>query len=1114
MKWFSIKTNPAAIYLPQFITVEEEGLLFRSLKHAIRTSDNRGKASGAVDTAAGGKPYVRLDQEATIRLLKQSTDSGKALIKSIRATQDSTGGANPNRLRTWEGGKTNYSEAEWIKWWRNTAKLSPTKRLKVVGEYEKTNISKRTYGNSVKSSVIGNSGRDANNSWARKVEWNESFPHDYQRIIPILQRIDRAFKIALPERYAIQREYVDRIHPDFRIADTVFTTVTVNANFRTALHRDEGNLRQGFSNLMVLCNGKRYEGGHFILPEFGAEFSLKPRDLLFVQNDEYLHSNTPIVHRDPGATRMSLVCYVRESFLFSGTPRYENLRRDFVLAQKKVAPSKRVRARRWESNEWYLFLKQALNASGQESLVEAARRNKLLNAECLYLAAKWEEDSLFDLSQYCYVAELPRPSLVEFTALEALFSVIHFRTARQDQVIEKGQVKDSSDDGPLYVDSLFLDNFEGERWGISYSTSEAGAAKFNNNRFNVQGVAPLEFFPPQIEKLTRDAYEWLKSCWDANRRVWLVAVPTGIPEAPYRMAFTTNSHSETKSAALAKELRLTKFAFYEAASSISDRSSPLIPGRSEMLYDLGWKRYSQYEGVLKKDSRGYRCDAIDVRYESEREYLTEHLAHHVRRAKALNNDDYKSRYKLIGTYRSSGRQLSRTELSVPWQWNASSKELTFKKADQTVRLVCVQGAGRWRAASLTAPILGAKIPNASVRVWVHRTSVGAKTGQITATDGTSFWLFQSISRLGYISADEAKVYAAEGSKKKINKPVIVSHAQRQQPIAPLNAKLLERIRRQPVTSISLIPDTRGERSAAIDNYQIAIPSYGRSGMIADFTLKMLERYKVDPARVTIFVADELTRKLWVEPSKRGRLKVFSSDLFEDQREPALYRERLKDSPYGNQIVVGVKNIGSQRNFIQNYYPEGTHLISIDDDLVKISELFEGRYREIGGARAFRKVVANGFSECHETSSHIWGLYASANEKFQATALEVGEVSYANNYIIASLYGTIVRHDSSLEVASINHAEDQERSLRFFAKDGVLVRLNRFTMSKGSEYFAKGGLEGARSAEILEKKAPFEDSIVKVAKMFPTLCSPYIKKKTARFPYGYWDLRFRRLRSSR
>jgi hypothetical protein len=1123
MKWFSVRTNPAAIYLPQFINEEEEQLLYRSLKHAVKKTDNRGKASGSVDTEDGENVYVRLDQEATLELLKSDASGGSKLRAAIREAQAEVSDENPNRLRTWEGGKKKYREAAWNAWWKKMAKVPPIQRHKAVVAFEKANISKRTYGNKVKSSVIGNSGRDANNPWARQSSWNADFPYDAERVVPILQRIDRAFKLALPQRYAIQQEYVSRIPKEFRIADTVFTTVTVNSNFQTALHRDDGNLRQGFSNLLVLCNGKRYEGGHLILPEFGAEVAMKPRDLLFVQNDEYLHSNTPIKHRDRDATRMSLVCYVRESFLFSGTPAYENLRRDFVGYQRKLSEHQKVRERRWESKAWYEYLRKHLKAKTGESLLSVARKAQLLNAELLYLTNKWESDPLLDPTRYQYLAELAPPTRLERVGLEAIFSALHFKTARQDQVPEKGKKKNTSDDGAALVDSVFIAEVEGERWGITYTTSESGAARFNNNRFNVQAVAPIKSIPREIERLSRDAYEWIKGHWDEGKPVWLISAPTGIAEAPYRMAFTSISAKQRTARPVVNKVRGSRQSFIDSASSLADRYFPNIPSRTAELYDLGWRRSEIREGTLVTSEQPHKCEAIELTYNSERTYLTEHLAHYVRRAKALNNEEYRQRYELVGTYRSLSKTIPIPKLHQPWTWNANKHGLTMQQDDETYTLSCSQAAKAWRSASLSALIFGARTPNAAVRVWTHKTSEGARTGQVTATDGSAFWLFQAISSLGYIGADEVHTYAKDGGKKKITRPTLVRHAQRQQPIVPLNEKLLNRIQRLRTESISIIPKSQKAREEAIENFQIAIPTYGRSGMIAHFTLKMLERYKVDPNRVTIFVADDVTKRLWVETSKKRTPRIHSDKQLEEKREPALYRERLKHNPYGKRIVVGVKNIGSQRNWIQNYYPEGTHLISLDDDLVQISELKNGKYADIGSGKAFHSLIRQGFDECHATGSHLWGLYASANESFQSSALESREVSHNNNYIIASCYGKIIRHDKELEVESINHAEDYERTLRFFAKDGLVVRFNRFTMSKGTEYFGKGGLEEERRKEHTDKKkAPYEDSIKHVAALFPTLCSAYKKggkanpktgKRPKKFPYGRWELRLKRRRET-
>jgi len=79
------------------------------------------------------------------------------------------------------------------------------------------------------------------------------------------------------------------------------------------------------------------------------------------------------------------------------------------------------------------------------------------------------------------------------------------------------------------------------------------------------------------------------------------------------------------------------------------------------------------------------------------------------------------------------------------------------------------------------------------------------------------------------------------------------------------------------------------------------------------------------------------------------------------------------------------------------------------------------------------------------------------------------------------------------------------------------------MSKGTEYFGKGGLEEERRKEHTDKKkAPYEDSIKHVAALFPTLCSAYKKggkpnlkteKRPKKFPYGRWELRLKRRRET-
>ena len=106
--------------------------------------------------------------------------------------------------------------------------------------------------------------------------------------------------------------------------DTPFTTVTVNKNFRTAAHRDAGDLHEGFSNLTVVAKGdQQWTGGYLVLPEFRVAINIRPGDLLLINNHAGIHGNTELLPPE-GKTladmeRISLVCYFRENMLKLGS---------------------------------------------------------------------------------------------------------------------------------------------------------------------------------------------------------------------------------------------------------------------------------------------------------------------------------------------------------------------------------------------------------------------------------------------------------------------------------------------------------------------------------------------------------------------------------------------------------------------------------------------------------------------------------------------------------------------------------------------------------------------------------------------------------------------------
>lgn len=241
----------------------------------------------------------------------------------------------------------------------------------------------------------------------------------------------------------------------------------------------------------------------------------------------------------------------------------------------------------------------------------------------------------------------------------------------------------------------------------------------------------------------------------------------------------------------------------------------------------------------------------------------------------------------------------------------------------------------------------------------------------------------------------------------------------------------------------------------VDKYQIAIPSYKRHKTLLNKTLNVLEHYEIDPKRVTIFVAD--------------------------QEEHEEYKRALRKSQYQN-LVVALPGIMEVRNFMWEYYPEGTPVLFMDDDIQQVQRLVKAkgekaRLEEV--TDLYRDVVVPGFSTCREYNSYIWGIYAATNamfmdasnqEEIEREDVNPDEITIGNQYIIASFYGAIIRHRKNLLVGCADK-EDHERSVLHFIEDGRTVRLKYLTV-KTNYYNEPGGLQETRTVDTISDGARY------------------------------------------
>jgi Oxygenase domain of the 2OGFeDO superfamily len=105
---------------------------------------------------------------------------------------------------------------------------------------------------------------------------------------PLIELVDALYRQHASTFYAKQRSVIEQA-PRWRLWLTVFSTIYVAKNFRTAYHFDSGNLPGVMSALMPM--GK-FTGGELVIPRWRIAIAYRPGDLLFF-DPQQLHGNLP-----------------------------------------------------------------------------------------------------------------------------------------------------------------------------------------------------------------------------------------------------------------------------------------------------------------------------------------------------------------------------------------------------------------------------------------------------------------------------------------------------------------------------------------------------------------------------------------------------------------------------------------------------------------------------------------------------------------------------------------------------------------------------------------------------------------------------------------------------
>lgn len=355
-------------------TKEEMDLAYAGLRDAATESQNRGMAAGPRGEQLGAegrsnRDWVTPEQTELLSFLARplnTFDDGTS-IETIRESHKK-GSKDETRGQVWLRSAVTKKYPEYHGWFEQWLSglhnLSREEQITEANYVINNYISETNYAQSVMSGIAGYFDRYPRIPHGRVCAYNDKNPEKFKLAFPYLEKLNALFKEHLPIRWGNQRREADKLDPRFLVSDTVFTTLTVNHNWRTACHRDAGDLHEGFSNICGITGpeGKGWKGAEFLLPEYRIAVDLQPGDMLLVNNHGGIHGNDALIGDDND--RLTLVCYFREKMVDLKSWDYEMLRKQYVEERRQNKDHKfhrplwnGVSPGMWDDQEWFDYMK-------------------------------------------------------------------------------------------------------------------------------------------------------------------------------------------------------------------------------------------------------------------------------------------------------------------------------------------------------------------------------------------------------------------------------------------------------------------------------------------------------------------------------------------------------------------------------------------------------------------------------------------------------------------------------------------------------------------------------------------------------------------------------------
>lgn len=241
------------------------------------------------------------------------------------------------------------------------------------------------------------------------------------------------------------------------------------------------------------------------------------------------------------------------------------------------------------------------------------------------------------------------------------------------------------------------------------------------------------------------------------------------------------------------------------------------------------------------------------------------------------------------------------------------------------------------------------------------------------------------------------------------------------------------------------------------SYAIAIPSYKRKALFEKNTYSLLKLH--------------------------GLLHL--STVFVNTEDQSEYSE-LPDIKV---VVRDCKSLVERRAFIYSYYPEGHHILQIDDDVSKVIDMTKKPVASLSD------VIERGFRLATENDCYLWGVYPVANPFFMSEGY-ITKLSY----IPGVMFGLIKKGEF---LDAPEGKSDFYYSCWYYKRDGKTLRLQ--DVSPVANYYTASGGRLAMSQGRMEEE---NNGAKIVTGAFPEWASLYTRKRT-----GFPEVRLRQRKST-